>query len=260
VQTVDPSGISEAERDRASAHRERRRRERRLVRDWLMPLALMLLVMLPARSMVADWNDVPTGSMRPTIIEGDRITVNKLAYGLRVPFSLRWLWTWGEPRRGEVVTFASPMDGTRVVKRIVGASGDRIELRNNVLFVNGAPLEQLVVAEEVFVHLPDERGALATRVLEHDIASGRVSSGGPALGREILLTPIVRGIASFPELVVPPHCYFMMGDNRDVSNDSRVYGVVPRANIYGRVDYVALSLDPSDVYWPRWERWGLPVR
>ena len=108
-----------------------------LWRSWVRPLVAVLIVMVTFRSAVADWNDVPTGSMKPTILEGDRIFVNKLAYDLKIPFLHRPLLEWSEPKRDDIVTFRSPLDGTLFVKRVVGVPGDRIELRDNRLLVNG---------------------------------------------------------------------------------------------------------------------------
>src|SRR5262249_32011028 len=101
--------------------------------------AAVLIVMATFRSAVADWNDVPTGSMKPTILEGDRIFVNKLAYDLKVPFTRWHLLQWSDPRRGDIVVFPSPFDEVRLVKRVVGIPGDRLELRDNRLLVNGEP-------------------------------------------------------------------------------------------------------------------------
>jgi signal peptidase I len=75
------------------------------------------------RSAIADWNIVPTGSMNPTIVEGDRIFVNKLAFGLRVPYTMQWVAQWSQPQRGDVIVFHSPADGERLVKRVVGCRG-----------------------------------------------------------------------------------------------------------------------------------------
>src|SRR5216683_5240260 len=97
----------------------------------------MLLVVSSLRSALADWNDVPTGSMKPTIEEGDRVVVNKLAYDLKVPFTTFEVLKWGDPQRGDIVVLFSPVDGTRLVKRVIGVPGDKIELRENELFVNG---------------------------------------------------------------------------------------------------------------------------
>ncbi len=86
---------------------------------WIMPAMLAVVVILPLRSAIADWNDVPSGSMWPTILEGDRIFVDKLAYGLRLPFSTTWLTEGNPPARGDIITFASPKDGTRLVFHMV---------------------------------------------------------------------------------------------------------------------------------------------
>src|SRR5438270_2185523 len=109
---------------------------RKIWREWVRPLLVVLVVLFAVRSAVADWNDVPTGSMKPTILEGDRIFVNKLCYDLKIPFTRIHLSTWGNPRRGDVVVFFSPSDEIRLVKRVVGLPGDQIELRENHLFVN----------------------------------------------------------------------------------------------------------------------------
>ncbi len=93
--------------------------------------------MVVFRSAIADWNQVPSGSMKPSILVGDRIVVDKLAYDLRIPFTLTRIARWGEPNRGDVVTFPSPRDETLYVKRVIGIPGDTVELRHNRLFING---------------------------------------------------------------------------------------------------------------------------
>ena len=93
---------------------------------WVRPIIAVIVVLSAVRSSVADWNDVPTGSMNPTIVEGDRIFVNKLAYDLKVPF-IQWrLARWSAPQRGDIIVFESPADGQRLVKRVVALSGDTI--------------------------------------------------------------------------------------------------------------------------------------
>src|SRR4051794_20209012 len=103
----------------------------------LRPILIMLVVLFSFRSAVADYNVVPTGSMKPTIIEGDRIFVNKLAYDLKIPFTKIHLAKWSDPKRGEIVVFDSPKDGVRLVKRVIGIPGDTIQLIQNRLYVNG---------------------------------------------------------------------------------------------------------------------------
>src|SRR5690349_1196442 len=103
------------------------------------PILVMLVVLFSFRSAVADYNVVPSGSMKPTIIEGDRIFVNKLAYDLKIPFTRIHIAQWADPKRGDVVVFDRPSDGVRLVKRVIGVPGDKVELRDNHLFINGEP-------------------------------------------------------------------------------------------------------------------------
>ena len=97
---------------------------------------VFIVVMLLFRSAIADWNQVPTGSMKPSILDGDRIVVDKLAYDLRVPFTLTRIAKWSDPERGDIVTFPSPVNENLFVKRVVGIPGDIVELRQNQLYVN----------------------------------------------------------------------------------------------------------------------------
>src|SRR5687767_5808777 len=109
---------------------------------------LMILVVSSLRSALADWNDVPTGSMKPTIQEGDRVVVNKLAYDLKVPFTTINIFKWGNPQRGDIVVLFSPADGTCLVKRVVAVPGDEVELRDNQLLVNGQLARQSLVGAD----------------------------------------------------------------------------------------------------------------
>jgi len=202
-------------------------------REW-RALLIFLLLMAVFRSSIADWNNVPTGSMRPTIIEGDVILVNKLAYGLKVPLAHTPVVDWDGPRRGDVVVFFSPADGQRLVKRVAGLPGDTLWLRGNRLFVNGEPLAIHDVRR-------GEDGVLATEELgshAHTIA---------VLGDRTRMS-------DFGPVQVPKGHYFMLGDNRDHSADSRVFGFVPRDAIVGRAFRVAVSLDPDHSYRPRLDR------
>src|SRR2546425_11480501 len=111
----------------------------RFWREHIRPIAILILVLCSFRSAVADYNIVPTGSMKPTIIEGDRIFVNKLAYDLKVPFTTWHIAEWSNPSRGEIVVFDSPRDGVRLVKRVIGIPGDTVQLIENKLYINGEP-------------------------------------------------------------------------------------------------------------------------
>src|SRR5580692_5967201 len=128
-------------------------------RQWwrrdIRPILITALVLFSIRSSLADWNDVPTGSMNPTIIEGDRVFVNKIAYDLKVPFTTWHIAQWANPQRGDIVVFYSPHDSTRLVKRVIGLPGDTVELRNNELIINGVPVHYSPLNAGISDQLPD---------------------------------------------------------------------------------------------------------
>jgi signal peptidase I len=199
----------------------------------------MLLVVSSLRSALADWNDVPTGSMKPTIEEGDRVVVNKLAYDLKIPFTTVEVFKWSDPQRGDIVVLFSPVDGTRLVKRVVGVPGDRIEMRENQLFVD----DRAAAWKEVRSQDDSEQGN--SLVVEENLA-GRT--------HRVMFTPQMPAVRSFGPLTVPPGRYFVMGDNRDNSNDSRFIGLIERRRIVGKATAVAFSFDRSRHYAPRFDR------
>lgn len=215
-------------------------------REQIRPLAIMLIALFSVRSSLADWNVVPTGSMKPTIIEGDRIFVNKLAYDLKVPFTTYHLLEWGNPKAGEIVVFDSPKDGTRLVKRVVAVPGDNVQLVKNMLVVNGKPSQYGTLDQDAINQLvTQERGA-------HEYASETVGAATHA----VMATPsIANAMRSFGPVTVPAGQYFMLGDNRDNSADSRYIGFVPRDNIVGRSSRVVVSLNYDNYYLPRMQRW-----
>jgi signal peptidase I len=215
---------------------------RKIWREWAKPILVVLLILCSVRSSLADWNDVPTGSMKPTILEGDRIFVNKVAYDLKVPF-LGWrILQWSDPGRSDVVVLTSPADGTRLVKRVVGLPGDVLELRDNRLWVNGRPASYGPLGPAV-VRQVKER-------LAHRFAEERIDDQG----HPVMLTPGQESPQSFGPVSVPAGHYFVMGDNRDNSFDSRFFGFVSRDAIQGRASAVVLSFDPEGTLRPRWDR------
>ncbi|MDB6018396.1 MAG: signal peptidase [Pedosphaera sp.] len=216
----------------------------KFLRTEAKPLLIMVLVLFAFRSAIADWNDVPTGSMKPTIIEGDRVFVNKLAYDLKVPFTTWHLAQWDNPKRGEIVVFFSPADDTRLVKRVIGLPGDRIELANNQLFVNGQPAKYEPLASKTINEIP------LTEQPTHEFASELLADHP----HPVMVTPALSATRTFGPIIVPADQYFMMGDNRDNSFDSRYYGCVARNRIVGRASTVVMSLDHTDHYLPRWHR------
>ncbi len=208
----------------------------RLRRIWRENRAFLLFIalMFIFRSAIADWNTVPTGSMKPTIVEGDRIGVNKLAYDIRIPFTGISIVRLADPVRGDIVVFDSEASGIRLVKRVVGVPGDVIAMRNNVLTINGRTFSY-----EAAPTGPTDYLELGTEFLpDHTI---RVRRRGSSL-------------ASFDPVTVPEGQYFVLGDNRDDSADSRVIGFVPRDEIVGRARHVVMSLNYDNYYLPRSDR------
>jgi signal peptidase I len=177
--------------------------------------------------------------MKPTIVEGDYILVNKLAYDLKVPFIGQRLLHRADPRRGDIVVFVPPGETDRFVKRVVAGPGDVVEMRDNVLFVNGQPAsyEPLVPISIPPEDRPGHR-------FERETVAGR--------SHAVMLTPGKWSADNFAPLVMPSGCYFMLGDNRDDSRDSRYFGPVSRDRIIGRAWSVSLSLEPG--HGPRWQR------
>lgn len=215
----------------------------RLWRHWIRPLVVIVIVVGSLRSAIADWNDVPTGSMKPTIIEGDRIFINKVAYDLRVPFT-RWrIAQWSDPVAGEIIVLVSPRDEKKLVKRVIAAPGDTIRLANGFVYINGSQLDYDPIDPEQFLGLkPEERDPFV--YLEE------------VIGERAHAIRLKRGSRSraLREMTVPDGKFFVMGDNRDESLDSRVFGFVDRERILGRAVAVALSVDPENYYMPRWGR------
>lgn len=200
------------------------------------------------RTAVADYNPIPSGSMRPTLVEGDVVLVDRLAYDLRLPLGERSLAVLGEPARGDVVTFFSPRDGTRLIKRIVGLPGDRIAMRGGVLLVNGEAARYGSI-ERVLERPPGGASVPRVRAVE--------SIGGGQ--RRVQYAAAGRRLADFGPIVVPPGHYFMLGDNRDDSADSRVVGPVPRRLLIGRAHHLLLSADTERGLRLRTERIGMRI-
>jgi signal peptidase I len=163
-------------------------------RGWGCSIVIALLIATSFKSAIADWNDVPTGSMKPTILEGDRIFVNKLAYDLKVPYTTWHLASWDDPKRGDIVVFFSPLNHLFFGETIAGQT------------------------------------------------------------HPVMITPARPSLRSFAPVIVPERHYFLMGDNRDNSADSRFFGFVERKQIVGRATAVVISLKPDEHYLPRWER------
>ena len=217
---------------------------RRFWHGWVKPFIVVVVVVSTFRSAVADWNDVPTQSMEPNILVGDRIFVNKLAYDLKVPFTKWPVATWSQPQVGDVVVFFHPQSGKRMVKRVLGAPGDRVQMLNNALLING----KRVLYQPASLSAEDQ--ALLTDAGPYGFMSEQL--GGES--HPVMTQPRRRSRRSFRQVTVPQGQYLMLGDNRDNSGDWRVFGFVDENLIMGKVVGLAFSLDRNHYYLPRWKR------
>lgn len=198
----------------------------------------VLAIVLVLRSFVVEPFQIPSGSMEPTLEVGDFILVNKYTYGLRLPVLGTKLVSVNDPRRGEVMVFFPPHDNRYFIKRVVGLPGDRVEYESGQLVINGEPVERELIRQ---VGIDTSAGELPGLLFEEE------------LGENAHLAQIVNRQRRRPvrtEWVVPPGHYFMMGDNRDNSADSRVWGPVPEENIVGKAFAVWLHKDPG---------WNMPT-
>lgn len=208
-------------------------------------LSLFLVLMVMFRSAVADWSDVPTGSMKPTIIEGDRIFVNKMAYDLRVPLTHLSLVRLGEPQRGDIIIFDSAVSELRLVKRVIGVPGDVVQVRGDIVSVNGQQLTYESTGQVLTNENGDEVEDMRESIHPNAVDSAREYTVRMRQGGRL---------SDFGPVRVPDDAFFVLGDNRDNSADSRVIGFVPRHEIVGRSSSVVLSLDYENAYLPRAER------
>ena len=197
-------------------------------------LIVFIALMSVFRSAVADWYEVPTSSMKPTIEQGDRILTDKMAYDLRVPFTHISLLKSNEPQTGDIIVFDSQAADNRLIKRVIGVPGDTVSLVNNELIINGKKLNYEHVQNNI--DSVDKVEILNTK--KHTIRIANVPSQ----------------LAGFETITIPDDYYLAMGDNRDNSADSRVIGLIPRGELLGKANKVIVSLDYDNYYIPRKER------
>lgn len=194
---------------------------------------------------MADWNPIPSGSMRPTLLEGDVVLVNRLAYDVKIPLTDIAVAKLGEPMRGDVITFTSPVDGVRLIKRLVGVPGDIVEIRDEVLFINGRAAEYSA-----------PRSVLEAMDYGRTVDGLRTTERIEGNERTVQFLPAIPARRNFGPISVPADSYFFLGDNRDNSADSRYIGVVPRKLLIGRAHHILVSANIKDDWLPRLERVG----
>ena len=227
----------------------------------------IVAIFLTARVALAEAYRIPSGSMEPTLQVGDQLFVNKLRYGPHIPFTHITLPGYATPRREDVAVFVSPPQDPAIrispsdvtpmlVKRIVGIGGDTILMRQGELSVNGVVMPRRNTA---FV-LPDE---VADRPEPLFAWQHGIEAEGTRFGPPVAMP----SLHEWGPLIIPAGTFFMMGDNRDNSVDSRYYGVVPRANLRGTPTFVYYSYDPESgldyfraITAIRWRRLGTWIR
>lgn len=236
-------------------------------RTIIMGYLPVVAIVLGTRTLLAEAYRIPSGSMEPTLQVGDWLFVNNLRLGPHIPFTSVSLPGYAEPRRNDVVVFVSPPQDPAIrmspddvtptlVKRIVGLAGDTLFMRHGSLFVNGT----LVPPHNEEPGLPD---AVADQPQPLFAWQHRIASTGSRFGPPDSLP----SLHSWGPLVIPAGTFFMMGDNRDNSVDSRYYGPVPRANLRGTPMFVYYSYDATDgldyfraLTEIRWRRLGTWIR
>jgi signal peptidase I len=207
-------------------------------------LVLLLLFGL-FRTAIADWNPIPSGSMRPNLLEGDVVFVNRLAYNVKIPLTDTVLARTTDPQRGDVVTFSSPQDGVRLIKRLVAVPGDVVEMRDKVLIINGQAARY-----EALDTVLEPAGPVGVLVATH------VKEATAQEQHEIQWLAGVKAKDSWGPITIPADRYLMLGDNRDNSADSRYIGLVPRNLLIGRAERILVSADILEKWQPRFERFG----
>jgi signal peptidase I len=226
------------------------------LRTFFLPIVLVVGV----RWLLIEPFVIPSGSMIPSLLVHDHIVVNKLRFGIKLPFSNTFLLHWGHPHRGDVVVFRYPENpDVFFVKRVIAVSGDRIEVLNGDLVINGEIVPQTALPRDVAVkNITFEEGF--DYFLENHLDS---SSTAPHVVRYQN-----KASSFFHSVTVPKDSFFAMGDNRDQSSDSRYWGYVPEQNLVGSATYIWLACDKTlesaaflcDPQTIRWSRVGLKIQ
>ncbi len=207
----------------------------------------VLLIVLIIRTFIVQPYRVPSSSLVPTVLPGDFIVVKQFAYGLRLPVTNTKIVKISEPRYGQIFLFRSPPDPhVTFVKRVVGIPGDHIEYKNKVLYINGQEQKQKFLES---THYIDENGVY--------FSVNRIEENLEGVKHQIFVQP-TGGETQDVDVVVPPRHYFAMGDNRDNSGDSRIWGFVPEENLIGQAFWIFMSWDTngSGMDKIRWQRIG----
>lgn len=210
------------------------KKKKSLIREYGEALFLAILMALFIRTFIVQAYKIPSGSMIPTLEIGDHILVNKFVYGIKIPFADRFLISLGMPKRDDIIVFKYPEDETKdFIKRVIGLPGDIVEIKDKIVYINGKPLDELYVIHRDPSILPKE----------------------------------FQPRDNLDPIIVPQDSYFMMGDNRDQSLDSRFWGFVRLNKIKGKAFGIYWSCKERSslaclIYWNhiRWDRLGMLIK
>ena len=234
-----------------AAEQNKEGKHKSFYKEWIEPFLIAAIVALFIRQFVVEAFKIPSGSMIPTLDIGDHLLVNKFVYGPRIPFTDIRIFAWKEPKRGDIIVFKYPENETKnFIKRVVGLPGDKIEIKKGILFINDQPVQ--VIAQGVSREREQGDGSSyheKPRLFEEQLGSVK---------HAIQYLRDQSGLDFGPKLV-PAESVFVMGDNRDNSQDSRVWGFVKYDKILGRALIIYWSWDGDD-RWVRWERIGSLIR
>ncbi|MFA5072522.1 MAG: signal peptidase I [Nitrospirota bacterium] len=227
------------------------KRKKSFYKEWVEPFLIAAIIALFIRQFGVEAFKIPSGSMKPTLTIGDHLLVNKFLYGPRIPFSDSRIFSGKEPKRGDIIVFKYPEDEKKdFIKRVIGVPGDKIEIKNGKLFVN----DQLIPAEEKGEYLDSKRIGDQS----YDLKAKLYQENLGAAKHEMQFYRDQRGY-HFGPVLVPRDSVFVMGDNRDDSQDSRVWGFVKHEKILGKALIIYWSWDGDD-RWVRWERIGSLIK
>ena len=204
----------------------------------------VLLVVLVIRSFVAQLYHVPTGSLEPTVMPGDLMLVSQYSYGLHLPITNTRIAGVGRPQRGDIVLFYYPPNPNReiLVKRMIGLPGDHVVYRDKALYINGKQAQQDYVTSTIDYGHTQGYMRVVDQYQENLLG----------FKHAIWLQPNGGELQDI-DVIVPPHQYFVLGDNRDNSGDSREWGFVPEKNLIGKARFIVASWDPIN-HRVRWHR------
>lgn len=228
---------------------QQRTQTRSFYREWIEPFLIAAVIALIIRQFGVEAFKIPSGSMIPTLTIGDHLLVNKFVYGPRIPFTDKRIFSWQTPQRGDIIVFKFPEDEKKnYIKRVIGVPGDKIQISRGILYINDRPVEVTPGGEPDGTKARD-RSAFSARPFTEQLGNVR--------HRIQYLSDQANN--NFGPRIVPQESVFVMGDNRDNSQDSRVWGFVKFNKILGRAFIIYWSWDGDD-RWIRWERIGSLIR